>query len=95
MGAARWLTLVSPEAQDGIELLLEPTGFPASQTYQKALFEAGVPLTTFAVDDIQAEHDRMKDLGVVFASEPTKMGPGPTVAVFADTCGNLIQIGQA
>jgi len=93
MGEAKWLTVVSPEGPDDIELLLEPMGFPPAKTYQKALFEAGIPLTAFAVEDIQKEYERMKKLGVVFKTTPTKMGP-VTVAVFEDTCGNLIQIAQ-
>ena len=94
MGEARWLTVVSPEGPDGVELLLEPMGFPPARTYQKALFEAGIPLTSFAIDDIQKEYERMKKLGVVFKMAPTKMGP-VTIAVFEDTCGNLIQMAQA
>jgi predicted enzyme related to lactoylglutathione lyase len=94
MGEARWLTVVSPEGPEGVELLLEPMGFPPARTYQKALFEAGIPLTSFAVDDIQKEYERMKKLGVDFKSAPTKMGP-VTIAVFEDTCGNLIQMAQA
>jgi len=93
MGEAKWLTVVSPEGPDDIELLLEPMGFPPAKTYQKALFEAGIPLTVFAVEDIQKEYERMKKLGVVFKTTPTKMGP-VTVAVFEDTCGNLIQMAQ-
>jgi len=94
MGEARWLTVVSPEGPDGAELLLEPMGFPPARTYQKALFEAGIPLTSFGVDDIQKEYERMKKLGVVFKTAPTKTGP-VTIAVFEDTCGNLIQMAQA
>ena len=94
IGEDRWLTVVSPERPDDVELLLEPMGFPPARTYQKALFEAGIPLTSFAVDDIQNEYERMKKLGVVFKTAPTKMGP-VTIAVFEDTCGNLIQIAQA
>jgi predicted enzyme related to lactoylglutathione lyase len=94
MGEARWLTVVSPEGPDDVELLLEPMGFPPARTYQKALFEAGIPLTSFAIDDIQKEYERMKKLGVVFKMAPTKMGP-VTIAVFEDTCGNLIQMAQA
>ena len=93
MGEFKWLTVVSPEGPDDIELLLEPMGFPPARTFQKALFEAGIPATMFAVDDIQKEYERMKKLGVAFRSEPTKMGP-VTIAVFEDTCGNLIQIYQ-
>lgn len=87
------MTVVSAEGPDDVELLLEPTGFPASKTYQKALIEAGIPSNSFAVEDIQREHDRMKKMGVVFRMEPTKMGPA-TIAVFEDTCGNLIQMYQ-
>lgn len=93
-GGARWLTVASPAEPDGVELLLEPMGIPAAEAYQKALFEAGIPLTAFAVDDIQAEYDRMRKIGVAFHGEPTT-GPGPSAAVFEDTCGNLIQIFQA
>ena len=93
MGEARWLTMVSPEGPDDIELLLEPMGFPPAKTYQKALFDAGIPATLFFVDDIQKDYDRMKKLGVVFRSGPTKAGP-VTVAAFEDTCGNLIQLCQ-
>jgi predicted enzyme related to lactoylglutathione lyase len=93
MGEARWLTVVSPEGPDDVELLLEPMGFPPARVYQKALFEAGIPLTAFAVDDIQAEYERLKKQGVKFTMEPTKTGP-VTLAVCDDTCGNLIQIYQ-
>jgi catechol 2,3-dioxygenase-like lactoylglutathione lyase family enzyme len=94
LGEDRWLTVVSPEGPEDVELLLEPMGFPPARTYQKALFEAGIPLTSFAIDDIQKEYERMKKLGVVFKTAPTKMGP-VTIAVFEDTCGNLIQMAQA
>ena len=94
LGEDRWLTVVSPEGPDDVELLLEPMGFPPARTYQKALFEAGIPLTSFAIDDVQKEYERMKKLGVVFKTAPTKMGP-VTIAVFEDTCGNLIQMAQA
>jgi len=94
MGEARWLTVISPDGPDDVELLLEPMGFPPAKTYQKALFEAGIPLTLFAVEDIQKEYERMKKLGVVFKTAPTRMGP-VTIAVFEDTCGNLIQMAQA
>jgi predicted enzyme related to lactoylglutathione lyase len=92
-GKYRWLTVVSPEEPDGAELILEPSDNPAAKTFKKALFEQGIPLTQFAVEDIQEEYERMKKLGVNFNMEPTKMGP-VTVAVFDDTCGNLIQIAQ-
>jgi predicted enzyme related to lactoylglutathione lyase len=92
-GKFKWLTVVSPEGPDDIELLLEPNENPAAKTYQKALFQPGIPLTSFAVEDLQEEHERMQKLGVVFTMKPTKAG-GATVAVFDDTCGNLIQIFQ-
>ena len=93
VGQFKWLTVVSPEEPDGTELLLEPNDNPAAKTFQKAIFEQGIPLTAFAVEDIQTEYERMKKLGVVFSMEPTKTGPA-TVAVFEDTCGNLIQLYQ-
>ncbi len=93
VGEARWLTVVSPQAPDEAELLLEPNSNPAAKTYQRALFEQGIPFTAFAVEDIRSEYERLKESGVVFRSEPTSMGP-VTVAVFDDTCGNLIQIYQ-
>lgn len=93
MGEARWLTVVSPEAPDEVELLLEPMGFSPAQTYQQALFKAGIPLATFNVDDIQSEYERMEALGVKFKMSPTPMGP-VTIAIFEDTCGNLIQLVQ-
>ena len=93
IGKDKWLTVVSPEGPAEIELLLEPMGFPPARTYQKALFEAGIPATMFAVADIQQEYERMKKLGVMFRSEPTKMGP-TTITMFEDTCGNLIQLYQ-
>lgn len=93
LGTARWLTVVSPEGPEGIELLLEPMGFPPARTYQEALYAAGIPLTAFGVDDIQKEHERLEKRGVVFKSKPTTMGP-VTVAVLDDTCGNLIQLVQ-
>lgn len=93
MGELRWLTVVSPEGPDDVELLLEPMGFPPARTYQAALFQAGIPATSFAVDDLRKEYERMTGLGVAFKSEPTQAGP-VTVAVFEDTCGNLIQMHQ-
>ena len=93
LGEYKWLTVVSPEGPDEIELLLEPMAFPPARTYQKALFDAGIPATMFGVDDVQSEHDRMEKLGVVFKTKPTRMGP-VTIAVFEDTCGNLIQMVQ-
>ena len=93
-GKFRFLTVVSPTGPDDIELLLEPNENPAAKTFQSALFKQGIPLTAFAVDDIQAEYERMRKLGVVFRAKPAKMAGGPTVALFEDTCGNLIQLYQ-
>jgi catechol 2,3-dioxygenase-like lactoylglutathione lyase family enzyme len=90
-GGARWLTVVSPEAPDGVELLLEPDEHPAARPFKEALVADGMPYTSFAVDDVQAEFDRLTALGVQFTQPPTPMGP-VTTAVFDDTCGNLIQI---
>lgn len=94
MGEHRWLTLVSPEEQDGVELLLEPIGFEPAKVFQKALFDAGIPWTSFNVEDIDAEFLRLKQLGVAFSTEPTVMGT-VKLAVLEDTCGNHIQIVQA
>lgn len=87
----RWLTVVSPDEPHGTELLLEPVGHPAARTYRDALVEDGIPLAQFAVDDVRAEYERLRGLGVRFVQEPVEMGP-VTTAVFDDTCGNLIQI---
>ena len=96
-GDARFLTVVSPEDPDGTELLLEPNDNPAlngsAQAYQRSLFGAGIPATAFVARDIAREYERMKGLGVVFTTPPTKLGM-VTLAVFDDTCGNLIQIFQ-
>ena len=91
LGGASWLTVVSPEQPDGTELLLEPSDHPAVRPYKTALVEDGIPATSFAVDDVQAEFDRLRSKGVRFTQEPTQMG-AVTTAVFDDTCGNLIQI---
>ncbi|MEU9065188.1 VOC family protein [Streptomyces sp. NPDC048430] len=91
LGADRWLTVVSPEAPDGTELLLEPDGHPAAKPYKDALVKDGIPATSFAVDDVRAEFDRLRGLGVRFTQDPLEMGP-VTTAVLDDTCGNLIQI---
>lgn len=91
LGADRWLTVVSPENPEGTELLLEPSSHPAAQPFKDALVADGIPFTQFAVEDVHAEFERLKALGVRFTQEPTEMGP-VTTAVFDDTCGNLIQI---
>lgn len=93
MGGPRWLTVVSPDSPDGVELLLEPIGFPPALTYQQALFDAGIPATLFGVDNVQQEYERLVNLGVRFTAKPTQMGP-VTIATFDDTCGNLIRIAQ-
>ena len=94
MGEFRWLTLVSPEGHPDVELVLEPNANPAGKTYQESLFQQGIPLTAFEVDDIETEATRLKKAGVKFTIDPTPAGP-VKIAVFADTCGNLIQIYQA
>ncbi len=91
MGEDRWLTVVSPEDPDGTELVLEPDEHPAAKPFKEALVADGIPFTSFAVDDVQAEYERLRGLGVRFTQEPTEMGP-VTTAVLDDTCGNLIQI---
>ena len=88
-GQFKWLTVVSPEAPDGVELLLEPNENPAAQAYQQALFEQGIPHAAFAVDDIQAEYERLEGLGVVFSMKPIDAAGGAQ-ALFDDTCGNRI-----
>ncbi|MHB0874656.1 MAG: VOC family protein [Anaerolineae bacterium] len=92
-GEARWLTVVSPEGPDDLELLLEPNGNPAAMAYQKAIHDQGIPATVFYAGDVQAEYERMKRLGVAFRSEPVKEQWGTSV-VFDDTCGNLIMLAQ-
>jgi catechol 2,3-dioxygenase-like lactoylglutathione lyase family enzyme len=91
VGEHRWITVVSPEDPDGTELLLEPDAHPAAKPFKEALVADGIPFTAFAVDDVRAEFERLRGLGVRFTQEPTEMGP-VTTAVFDDTCGNLIQI---
>ncbi len=92
-GGYRWLTVVSPEEPEGTELVLELNDNPAARAYQKAIFEQGIPLIAFAVDDVEKEYERMKNLGVVFTQKPTKMVVN--LAVFDDSCGNLIQINDS
>lgn len=93
VGEFKWLTVVSADEQDGTELLLEPNNNPVAQAYQKGLSEQGIPAASFGVEDIKAEYEKLKEKGVKFTMEPTTMGP-VTIAVFDDTCGNLIQIMQ-
>jgi catechol 2,3-dioxygenase-like lactoylglutathione lyase family enzyme len=91
VGADRWLTVVSPEAPDGVELLLEPSGHPAVKPFKDALVADGIPFNSFGVKDVHAEYERLIALGVEFVQKPADMGPVIT-AVLDDTCGNLIQI---
>ena len=91
IGEDRWLTVVSPEQPDGVELVLEPAGHPAVAPFRQALVTDGIPATMFSVPDVYAQHERLSALGVRFTQEPAAMGPVVT-AVFDDTCGNLIQI---
>ena len=91
LGEARWLTVVSADAPNGTELVLEPSSHPAVPPFKRALQNDGIPFTSFAVQDAKAEFKRLKALGVRFTQEPLEMGP-VTTAVFDDTCGNLIQI---
>ena len=93
-GEFKWLTVVSPEAPDGVELLLEPNDNPVARTYQRAIFDQGIAQASFAVDDIQAQYERLTQLGVVFTMEPTSAG-GVIQAILEDTCGNLIHLYQA
>ena len=94
VGEYRWITVVSPEGPDTLELSLEPNANPAGKTFQQAMFAQGIPLAAFESSDIGKEYARLKAQGVAFTREPTPMGP-VTVAMFADTCGNLIQLYQA
>ncbi len=89
MGEHRWLTLTSPEGAHGVEFLLEPMGFPPAAEYYKALYEAGIPATSFESSNLDQEVEKLKSLGVVFKTEPMEMGQ-VKMAVFDDTCGNYI-----
>lgn len=90
-GGASWITVVSPDEPDGAELLLEPAGHPAVQPYREALVSDGIPLAQFTVTDVNSEYERLRGLGVAFTQKPTDFGDF-WVAVFDDTCGNLIQL---
>jgi catechol 2,3-dioxygenase-like lactoylglutathione lyase family enzyme len=94
LGEHRWLTVVSPDDLEGPQLLLEPDNHPAAGPFKAALAADGIPVTSFAVDDVQAEYERLRGLGVQFTQEPVDMG-AVTTAVLDDTCGNLIQIAKA
>jgi catechol 2,3-dioxygenase-like lactoylglutathione lyase family enzyme len=94
LGQARWLTVVSPDNPEGPQLALEPDAHPAAGPFKAALVADGIPITSFAVDDVEAEFERLRGLGVQFTQEPVEMG-GVTTAVLDDTCGNLLQIVKA
>src|SRR5918912_107516 len=94
MGEHRWLTVVSPEDPDGVELVLEPDEHPAAKPFKEALVSDGIPFTSFAVADVHEEAERLRALGVTFTQEPAQMGP-VTTAVLDDTCGTLIQIASS
>jgi glyoxylase I family protein len=93
VGEYRWLTVVSPEGPDNIELSLEPNANPAGKAFQEAIFKQGIPAAAFEVDDITTEFERLKHMNVMFTKSPTPMGP-VTIAICSDTCGNLIQLYQ-
>jgi predicted enzyme related to lactoylglutathione lyase len=92
VGEFKWLTVTSPEGPADVELVLEPNANPAAKQYQESIFKQGIPITAFEVDDIKAEYERLKDQ-VMFTMKPTRQGP-VTIAIFPDTCGNLIQLYQ-
>lgn len=93
VGEYKWLTVVSPEGPDEVELALEPNANPAGKTFQEAMFAQGIPIAAFEVSDVAAEFARLKARSVAFTQEPARMGP-VIIAVFSDTCGNLIQLHQ-
>jgi predicted enzyme related to lactoylglutathione lyase len=93
VGEYRWLTVTSPDGPEGVELVLEPMAFPPAREYQKALFEAGIPIIAFLSDDLQAEYQKLKQRGVAFRSEPQTLG-AITSVLFEDSCGNLINLVQ-
>lgn len=92
-GPYRWITVVAPEGPDDVELVLEPNANPAARAFQEAMFEQGIPLSAFEVDDVEAEFRRLTERGVAFTQEPVQMGP-VRLAILSDTCGNLIQLYQ-
>jgi catechol 2,3-dioxygenase-like lactoylglutathione lyase family enzyme len=93
VGEYRWITVISPEGPDDLELALEPNANPAGKGFQEAMFNQGIPLAAFETANIAADYDRLRGLKVAFTREPVRMGP-VTIAIFADTCGNLIQLYQ-
>jgi len=90
-GGARWITVVSPEGPDDLELVLEPNAHPAARAYQEALLKDGIPVTAFESGDVDADFERLRERGVEFTMQPTAMGP-VKIAILSDTCGNLIQL---
>jgi predicted enzyme related to lactoylglutathione lyase len=90
MGEFKWLTVTSPEGPADVELVLEPNANPAAKQYQESIFKQGIPITAFEVDDIKTDYERLKNQ-VMFTMKPTQQGP-VTIAIFSDTCGNLIQL---
>ena len=92
-GEYRWLTVASSEEPDGTQLLLEANSNPAARTFQEAIFKQGMPAAQFFSSDVQSEYEKLVKLGAVFTMGPTKV-PGSIIAVFEDTCGNLVQIAQ-
>lgn len=93
VGEYKWLTVVSPAAQSGVELLLEPMAFEPAKIYQQSLKEAGIPWTSFEVEDVDKEYERLSALGVEFSVAPKEAGP-VKITVLDDTCGNFIQLMQ-
>lgn len=93
VGEYRWITVVAADGSDDVELALEPNANPAGKTFQQAMFEQGIPIASFEVDDLDAEYERLISHDVAFTQTPTDMGP-VKIAIFADTCGNLIQLHQ-
>lgn len=94
LGEYRWLTVVSPEAPDGVQLLLEPAGYSFAKTYQRELRDAGISALLLFVDDLDAEYERLKGQGVAFDGEPSAPAGGPATVMFDDTCGNLVRLVQ-
>ncbi len=94
VGEFRWLTVVSPDGYPDVELVLEPNANPAGKAFQEAMFKQGIPVAAFEVDDLAAEARRLKNSNVKFTMDPQQHGP-VKLAIFSDTCGNLIQIYQA
>jgi len=93
MGPYRWLTVTSPDGLEGVELVLEPLGFPPAKVYQKALFDAGIPALALITQDVHGDYERLSSLGVAFRGAPQAMGP-ITATTFEDTCGNLVHLVQ-